>query len=161
MIDRATIISHSTELYARNQLFVVRNYPTAKVEFLDSYPSPDRMTKALTKNYIAVGYQTDDGGKQAELGSSLKVRKYTIDFYVFGITRVWAKNLASVLRFSLEADQVIDLIDPNDGTTVLGHVDVDFVSAQEAVTRTPRPWEENAWITRLRVIDYYSSADGN
>jgi hypothetical protein len=90
----------------------------------------------------------------------LKVRKYTLDFYVFGISRVWGKNLASVVRFSAEADQQIPLVDPADGITVIDHVDVDFASVTPLVTPTPRPWEENCWIMRLRVTDYYSSAAG-
>lgn len=159
MIDRATVISHSAEQYARNQLFNVRNYPQDRVVFLDAYPDNERMTKALDRNYIAIGFQGDDGGKQAELGSSLKRRLHTLDFYVFGISRVWGKNLASVLRYALESDQVIDLIDPATGA-VIDKVDVDFVNTTEVVSRTPRPWEENCWVTRLRVEDYYSSASG-
>ena len=50
--------------------------------------------------------------------------------------------------------------DPRDGSTIIDHVDVDYVSSQQAVSRTPRPWEENCWITRLRVEDYYDSSAG-
>lgn len=139
---------------------MIRGYPTDKVVMLDSYPSTERMLKPLNANYIAIGWTTDDGGHDAELGSSLRRRLYTFDFYVFGVSRVWGKNLASVIRFSLEADQVIDLLDPSDGQTVIDHVDVDFVSMQQAVTPNPRPWQEFSWITRLRVEDYYSSAMG-
>lgn len=160
MIDRATVIGRSVEAFAKDQLFGVRTYPQEQVVFLDAYPSPERMSRPLDRNYIAVEAGPDDGGRQAELGSALKRRLYTFDFYVFGKSRVWGKNLASVLRFSLEGEQVINLLD-SDGTTTIGHVDVDFVSAQPAITRTPRPWEEHAWITRLRVEDFWSSAGGN
>lgn len=160
MIDRETIIERSVEGYLRNQLYTVRSYPQDRVVMLDAYPDDQRMTKPLDKNYVAIGWSADDGGRQAELGSALKRRLYTFDFYVFGTSRVWGKNLASVIRFSLESDQSIDLIDPTDGATVIGHVDVEFVSAQQAVVRNPRPWEENCWITRLRVEDFYSSAGG-
>lgn len=160
MIDRETVIERSVDSYLRGQLYGVRGYPPDKVDILDAYPTNTQMTMPLDKNYIAIGWSTDDGGRQAELGSALKRRVYTFDFYVFGINRVWAKNLASVIRFSLESDQVIALLDPSDGVTVIDHVDVDYVSSQQAVTRTPRPWEENCWITRLRVEDYYDSAGG-
>lgn len=160
MIDRETIIEYSVEKFAKNQLFVVRSYPQDKVVFLDAFPTGERMLQALDRNYIAIGWSTDDGGKQAELGSALKRRLYTFDFYVFGMSRVWGKNLASVIRFGMESDQVVNLLDPSDGVTVTGHVDVDFVSAQQALVHTPRPWEENCWITRVRVEDYYSSASG-
>jgi hypothetical protein len=144
MIDRETVIERSTELFIRNQLFNVRGYPQGGrrgITFLDTYPDNKRMERALDSNYVAIGWSTDDGGKQAELGSSLKRRLYTFDFYVFGISRVWGKNLASVIRFSAESDQVIPLVDPADPTKVIGHVDVDYCSAQQRVSATPRPWE--------------------
>jgi hypothetical protein len=160
MIDRESVIERSIDVYLRQQLFAARGYPQDKVEILDAYPTNDRMSAPLDKNYIAIGWSTDDGGRQAELGTAFKRRIYTFDFYVFGTNRVWGKNLASVIRFSLESDQVINLLDPRDGETVIDHVDVDYVSTQQAVTRTPRPWEENCWITRLRVEDYYDSSSG-
>jgi hypothetical protein len=160
MIDRETIIERSVEAYLRNQLYAVRGYPPEKVVMLDAYPTTSMMNKPLDQNYIAIGWTTDDGGRDAELGSSLRRRLYTIDFYTFGISRVWGKNLASVIRYCLESDDVIDLIDPSDGVTILGHVDVDFVSSQQAVASNPRPWQENCYITRLRVEDYFSSAGG-
>jgi hypothetical protein len=154
------VIERSVESYLRHQLFVVHHYPQDKVVILDAYPTNERMLGPLDVNYVAIGWTTDDGGHDAELGSSLKRRLYTFDHYIFGISRVWGKNLASVIRFSLEADEVINLLDPADGTTVIGHVDVNFVSMQQAVTPNPRPWQENCWITRLRVEDYWSSATG-
>lgn len=160
MIDRETIIERSVDAYLRNQLYTVRGYPSEKVVMLDTYPTQTQMSRPLDVNYIAIGWTTDDGGQDAELGSSLRRRLYTIDFYVFGISRVWGKNLAAVIRYCLESDDVIDLIDPSDGVTVLGHVDVEYVSSQQAATPNPRPWQENCYITRLRVEDYYSAADG-
>jgi hypothetical protein len=160
MIDRETIIERSVDAYLRNQLFTVRGYPTDKVQILDAYPTQTMMRRPLDRNYIAIGWSADDGGRQAELGSSLVRRRYTFDFYTFGTSRVWAKNLASVIRYSLESDQNIDLLDPRDGTTVIDSVAVDYVAAQQALTTDPRPWQENCWIVRLRVEDYYDSASG-
>lgn len=170
MIDRESKIEHSIDTYLRQQLFDVRHYPQAPdpsnpqrsfITVLDAYPDNERMNKPLDANYIAIGYSADDGGKLAELGTSAKVRKFTFDFYIFAINRVWGRNLGGILRSSLESDDVIPLLDPTNGNAVIDHLDVDFVSSQQAVTRTPRPWEENAWITRLRVIDnYYDSAGG-
>ena len=163
MIDRESLIEKSIELYMRSQLFTVRKYPQGGrrgVTFLDAYPDAKRMSKPLDCNYVAIGWSTDDGGRQAELGSSLKRRLYTFDFYVFGISRVWGKNLASVLRFSAESNQSIPIVDLSNPTTVIDHVDVDYVSSQQRVSTTPRPWEENVWIVRLRVEDFYNSSNG-
>jgi hypothetical protein len=160
MIDRETLIEKSIETYVNNQLFVIRSYPRNRITFLDAFPDNQRMTKPLDKNYIAIGWSADDGGKSAELGSPLTVRKYTFDLFTFGISRVWGKNIASVIRFCAESDRNIPLVDPADGVTVIDSVQVDFSSVQPQINRTPRPWEENCWITRLRVTDYYSSAGG-
>lgn len=160
MIDRESIIQRSVELYLKDQLYVVRGYPTKDVVILDAYPGVERREKPLDANYIAIGWSSDNGGKQAELGSSARARLFTIDFHIFGISQIWGKNIASVVRYSLEADGIINLISPID-SSVLGYVDVDFVSAQPVTPSNPRPWEEHAWITRLRVEDsYYTSAQG-
>jgi hypothetical protein len=159
MIDRESVIESSIEGYLRHQLFTVRGYPVDKVELLDAFPTDARMTKPLDKNYIAIGWSTDDGGKEAELGSPLVVRLFTFDFYVFGISRVWGKNLASVVRYSLESDGVIDLVSPSDGSPQ-GKVDVEFCQMQQAVAPNPRPWQEYCWVTRLRVVDYFDSSQG-
>lgn len=170
MIPRKTIIERSVDVYLRNQLFNVRGYPNQPtqgnpnrswVQMLDAYPTNERMSQPLDANYIALGYAADDGGKFAEIGSSAKERKHTFDFYIFAINRVWGANLGGVIESSLESDGVIDLLDPQNNNKIIDYVDVDFVSAQQAVTRTPRPWEENCWIVRLRVIDnYYNSSGG-
>lgn len=158
MISRTDIIERSVELYVREQMYVARAYPQDKVVMLDAYPNQARMTERLDRNYIAIGFVFDDGGHQAELGSGLKRRLHTIDFHVFGVSRVWARNLASVLRSSLETDGVINLLNPLDNT-VIGYVDVNYVSAQHHPVSNPRPWEENVWITRLRVEDYHSASE--
>ena len=149
----------------RNQLFTVRGYPNSQnrggVVILDAFPDDERMSKPLDANYISIGYQSDDGGKLAELGSPARVRDFIFDFYVFGVSRVWGKNLASVIRYSLESDMAINLYDPTSGE-MLDYVDVENVSAQQLLVNDPRPWQDNCWVCRLRVHDnYYSSAGGN
>lgn len=162
MIDRETIIESSIETFVKHELFVVRGYPQngrRGLVFLDAYPDDQRMSKPLDSNYIAVAWSTDDGGRSAELGSPLRVRRYTFDFHTFGISRVFGKNIASVIRFAAESNGVINLIDPVSGVT-LDAVDVDFASVQPVITSTPRPWEHNVWVTRLRVEDWYDSSGG-
>lgn len=160
MIDRETIIEESIEKYLSAQLFDVRGYPHERVVMLDAYPDNDRMSQPLDRNYIAIGWGADDGGRLAELGSAARTRKFTFDFYIFGISRVWARNLAAVIRYALESDGIINLIDPT-SSDVMGYVDVDFAASQQVIDPVPRPWQENHWVTRLRVIDsYYLSAGG-
>lgn len=162
MIDRETVIEKSIETFVKAQLFGVRNYPQAGrrgIVFLDAYPDDKRMSKPLDANYVAIAWSSDDGGRQAELGSAAKVRKYVFDFHVFGISRVFGKNIASVLRFAAEAEGNINLIDPVTGA-VIDSVIVDFASVQPVISSTPRPWEHDVWVMRLRIEDWYDSSGG-
>lgn len=161
MISREDQIERSISTYLRQQLYDVRNYPSDRVEILDAYPDEKRMQTPLAKvNYVAIGYAADDGGRDAELGSPARVRKYTYDFFVFAISRVWGRNLATVIRNCMESDLVVPILDPA-SEEVVDALQVDFASSQQIISQFPRPWQENAWVTRVRVIDeYYSSALG-
>lgn len=161
MISREDQIERSIVDYLRAQLFTVRGYPTDRVELLDAYPDEKRMATPLAKvNYVAIGYAADDGGRNAELGTPARTRKYTYDFFVFATSRVWGRNLATVVRNCMETDMLVPILDLSTGQ-VVDSLQVDFASSQQIISQFPRPWQENAWITRVRVIDeYYSSAAG-
>lgn len=160
MISRQDKIVQSTQNYIRDQLFTVREYPSDKIELLDAFPH-GKFEGALDKNYIATGFNFDDGGRDAELGGTMKHRLYTIEFYVFGMTSLWGTNLSSALREALENDGGIPLKD-------IGGGDPDLVidqllimehglRAMKVAVREPRPWEEHTWVVQLVVEDYYDS----
>lgn len=155
MVTREQLIEQSVQTYVREQLFDVRGYPEAQIEIMDAFPT-DRFDGPLDKNYLAAGYGFDDQGTQAELGSDLTVRTYSIEWFVFATTQTWGRNLAHAIKFALETDKIIPLLDisqaaqPRVGTlVVLG------VTAEEVPVPDPEPAEENLWRTAVRVEDTY------
>lgn len=156
MIPREELVEQSVTDYLRNQLFNVRDYTADKVEILQAFERGrfDKMT-ALDKNYIAIGFSFDDGGRQAELGSDLRRRTYTIEFTTFGMSALWGRNLGNIIASALEFDGTIPLKDVGGTGEVIDVLLVDNVRAQRVPVGNPRPWNEHLWATRLVVVDEY------
>lgn len=154
MISREDMVTQSVQTYARHQIFDVRGYSPTKVEFRESFNF--QMTDAFERNLIAFGFNFDDDGEQAEMGSSLKRRLYTIEFFIFGLTNTYARNLANVLKFALEGEGVIPLLDISQTPPVeIDALVVEGVSAERQIVHDPEPWQEFVWTTHLRVEDTY------
>lgn len=158
MISREDLIEQSVTDYARAAIFTEREYPADQVELLESFPFRFDEGQFL-KNYIALGFNFDDGGVPAELGSDLIRRNYTIEFWIFGQTATYARNLAHVLKFALQKDQAIPLKDISDlAAPVIDSLEVISVTTQREVIQNPEPWQEFVYTTMLRVEDVYYAA---
>jgi hypothetical protein len=157
-LTREQYVIQSVEDYLRRQLFDVRGFPEDKIEVKDSFTGENRETP-LEKNWVAAGFNFDDGGRQAEVGSTLVRRIYTIEFFVFGLDATWAENLASGLRESLENDLMIPLVDIGEaGRPETGEaLEVLNVQAQREPVPNPQPWQRFTWTVRLRVEDTYDA----
>lgn len=128
-----------------------------KVVYMDAFPW-GRFTGQLDMNYISSGFNFDDGGQQAELGSTLKRRLYTIEFFCFGTTPKWAENLANALTSIIDAvDPTIPLKDVGGTGAVIDALIVEPGGAQarRVTVANPRPWEENLWLAQFKVTDEY------
>lgn len=162
-ITREDYVEQSVQTYAKRQLFDVRSYPEDQIEFLDSFD--DNMfdgAEEPRKNYVAAGYDFDDDGRQAELGSDLIRRQYTFEFFVIGLSSVWAKNLAQAIKFAIEQDGIIPLLDIADAASAPDWPQIDAlvlvgVSANRVVVNDPAPWQRHIWVTRVRVEDTYNA----
>jgi hypothetical protein len=158
-LTREDFVTESVQQFLRKQLFDVHGYPGGKIEIVESFDPKDFESKPtpLIKNYVATGYNFDDEGRQAELGSSLKERTYTIEFFVVGMDATWGKALAQAIKFSLESDQdqipLLDIRVPErpamDTLVVVG------VNAERQPIPKPAPWQEHIWLVTLRVDDAY------
>lgn len=157
-LTREQYVTQSVEDYLRHQLFTVRGYPESQVAIKDSFVG-EPIETPLTKNWVAAGYNFDDGGRQAEMGSTLVRRIYTIEFFSFGLTATWGENLASAIRSSLENDLAIPIVDIADSARpATGEVlEVMSVAANREIIKDPAEWEKHVWVVRLKVIDYYDS----
>lgn len=152
MISREELVTQSVEDYVRAAL-TARGYDD-KVDFSDEFPYT--LEEPPTRPLIAAGFDFDDPGEQAEMGSDLTLRPYGIEWYVFAPSGDQAKNVANIIKFALEADGSIPVNDYGQaGAPVVGYLQVDGSSAARQAFVDPEPWQENVWQTTVRVIDEY------
>lgn len=146
-------MTESVQRYAEAAL-IGHGYLPTDVTMLESFPYS--YIGPLEKNLVATGFDFDNEGAQAELGSDLKVRLYTVSFIVFGKTQTWAKNIAHAIKFALDAESTIPLLD----ITIAGTPEIDRlvligVSAERQIVTDPDPFQENVWSCTARVEDTY------
>jgi hypothetical protein len=158
-ITREQYVTESVNDYL-DGLLTSHGYTDDVVARLAEFPHTRFENNPLDKTYLSAGFNFDDPGKAAEMGSNLKLRLYTIEFFVFGVSDTWGKNVANAVKFSLEADAVIPLLDisqpsrpPIDALVVAG------VHAQREPIGNPLPWQEHVWTVPLKVEDTYLPAD--
>lgn len=154
-ITREDLVEQSVQDYVREALFTRKGYPADRVELLDAFPY-DKFDGGLDKNYVALGFNFDDQGQQAELGSDLKERNYSLEFFVFGVTAVWGRNLANAVKFASEYDGIIPLYDYGDlAKPQIDALIVDGARAERQPINDPKPWERHVWVTTVVVQDIY------
>jgi len=108
---------------------------------------------------VATGFDFDDEGEQAEMGSDLKRRLYTIQFFVFGQTLTLSRNIANALKFVLEREGTIPLLQVDQaGRPEIDKLILEGVSAERQVVPDPQPWQRFVYTTTLRVEDCYFAA---
>jgi hypothetical protein len=158
-LTREQYVTESVDAFLRANL-TAASYTADNVEVAAEFPHTRFKDNPLDKTYVTAGFDFDDTGKPAEMGSNLKLRLYTIEFFVFGKTQTWGKNVAGAVKFSLERDGVIPLLDIADpARPQIDALVVAGVSSQEEEANNPLPWQENVWTVRLRVEDTYLPAD--
>jgi hypothetical protein len=161
VIPREQMVEQSVMDFARDALRA--RYTVDEVEIVDSYDDHVNENGLDKPCIVAVGFNFDDGGKQAEVGSSLREMEHTVEFFVFGQTSTWAQNVARSLQALLWGDQgTLPLLDyeqagkPEIDKLVVG--DDPGPRAQREVIPEPEPWQEHTWTCRVRVIDTYDVA---
>lgn len=157
-ITREEMVEESVEIFLRQEILVTRAYPASRVEFTDAFL--ERRLDALTtldRNYIATGFNFDDGGTAAELGSDLVRRTYTIEVFVVGLDVASGRNLANAIRDSVEnASGLLPLRDIRQaGNPVIDYLLVDPVRLARQAIADPKPWQEALWVVHVPVVDEY------
>lgn len=157
VVTREQCVEQSVQDYVRDGL---ATHGYGAVVMRDAFPSPDERAKELTVTTVAVGFNFDDGGTHVELGSDLTLRMYTIEFWTFGLTPTWGRNVAHVIRAILElGDYNIPLKDLSQiAAPVMDQLiipDDHGIVVQRQIAHDPREWDRNVWTTTLKVEDYY------
>lgn len=155
MVTREQLIQQSVQEYAKDRIFNVQGQPTSKIDVMDSFADTE-FEGPLTKNILTAGFNFDDQGTQGELGSDLTRRVYTIEWFVFAISATWGENLAHGLKFALEDDKVIPLLNvTEDGNPQIDALEVIGVSAETVPVPEPQPWEDHVYRVVIQVQDEY------
>lgn len=153
MITREQLVTESVQRYARAAL-TEHGYLPTEVTMLESFPYG--YIGELETNLIATGFDFDNEGAQAELGSDLKVRLYTVSFFVFGKTATWAKNIAGAIKFALDAEPTIPLLDVGAaGAPEIDRLVLIGVSSEREIIQDPDPFQQFVWSATARVEDTY------
>jgi len=156
-ITREDYVTQSVDVYLR-RLLAEKGYSDDVLTILDSFPHDRFKEEPLDKTYVAVGFNFDDGARSAEMGSNLKRRLYTIEFFVFGKNDHWGKNVANAVKFVLDSDQIIPLLDITDPLKpVIDALVVVSVPVNKQPVNNPQPWQENIWTVQLRIEDTYEA----
>jgi hypothetical protein len=155
VISREDMVEQSVTDFVREAL-VTRGYPNTQVEFVEGYPYG---RKTLDRNLVCAGFNFDDEGEQAELGSDLKRRIYTIQFIIFGTTNTYARNLANVIKFAIDGEGSVPLKDiSQDPPVEVDRLIVIGANAQREVVTDPEPFEQFVWTATGHFEDtYYAS----
>lgn len=157
MVTREQKVEQSVQDFAKAVL-VEKGWTKDRLEVLDEFPY-ERFKDTLDKTYVAFGFNFDDEGSAAEMGSDLKKRIYTLEFFVFGRSPLEAKSVANQIKFALDADQIVPLKDIGEvGAPVIDSLVVVGCKAEKMIVQDPAPYQESVWTTTCRVEDiYYSS----
>lgn len=152
-LNRETLVEQSVQNYARAAL-AANAFTDQQVKWMDSFD--EEALAALTINTIASGFTSDETALQAELGSDLVTRPYAFEFFVFGTTLKWAKTLANVLKFELDAEGLIPLVDVGEpDAPVIDQLIVQAVTARHEPIADPQPWQRFVYSVRLLLEDTY------
>jgi hypothetical protein len=155
VITREDLVNQSVQTYVRAQL-AARGYTAADYELIEDFDYGLR--GELGGNIVAIGVAFDDQGRLGELGSDLRLRTYTVQTHVFGLTLTWAKNLAHVVKFALDRDGFIPLLNVGvAGNPQIGVLEVEGVSAERQHVENPEPWQRFIYAAIATVEDAYNS----
>jgi hypothetical protein len=154
-VNRETKVETSVQAYAKVAL-ENNGWGSDRLSFMDEFPFEEFEGDLLKSNYVAFGFNFDDQGTPAELGSNLTRRIYTLEFFVFGQDELNAKSVANEMKFALDVDQRVPLLDV--GEKDMPQIDwllVKGASAQKVLVNDPKPYERHVWLCTARVEDEY------
>lgn len=160
MIDRQSMIEQSVTDFVKAGL-LARGYETPQhFEIVEAFPytaSPEGGVE-ISRNWIAVGFNSDTDGEAAEMGSALWRRPYIFEFFIFGTSNTFSRNLAQQVKFILEGEWV-PLKDLSAlGTPEIDQVEVVAATADRQIVPDPLPFQEFVWTTSCTIEDVYDAA---
>lgn len=161
MIQREDMVEQSVQAYLKERLFGEQGYPEGQIEFLEAFDATVFEDGVPSINYIATGFNFDDGGVEGEAGSTLTTKLITIEFFVVAKDATWGKNLknAIVTAFEEEKRMPFRAFGTMEDPPVTDWLPVINCTGQREPIPDPAPWQRFVWTVLLRLEDeYYAGA---
>lgn len=130
----------------------------------EAFPTPDERNAELTATTLAFGFNVDDGGEPAEMGTSLTHYMHTLTCWVFALEPRFGRKVAYALQhiarrgggaYNLLPD-TLALLDFNANPAappVLDALLVYKAQTEHQANQSPRPWDRFVWTCSIVVRD--------
>jgi hypothetical protein len=135
----------------------VLNGSGQNVEVRAAFPTPTERTRELEITTLAFGFNIDDGGEPAEMGSTLTKYVHTLVCWVFATDPTFGRRLAHTIKHVVRQDNDhIPLYDFNQqpDSPVIDMLTVMRAQTRHEVNSSERPWDRFVWTTSVSVLDY-------
>lgn len=137
--------------------------PAPLVVVRNAFPTPDERAEELTATTLAFGFNVDDGGMPAELGTSLTHYVHTLVVWVFALEPRFGRKVAYAIQHVCRVNpdtlpDTIPLLDFNadaDAPPVLDSLMTLHVQVKHEGNSSPRPWDRYVWTASIGVRDTY------
>lgn len=155
-VQREDKVEQSVQEYLKLVLFDQQGYPRSQVTMMDAFTGTEFEGK-IDKNYLAMGFNFDDGGQEGEVGSTLVRKLITIEFFIIAQNATWGRNLKNALVSSFEHDRVVPLLDigVSDPPIQIDALPVISVTGGREPIPDPAPWQKFIWTVQLKLEDEY------
>jgi hypothetical protein len=161
VITREDLIEQSVTNFVRDGLTAFEYVPRI-ADVREAFPAPAERDTTLSKTQVALGFNFDDGGRLAELGSDLTEFMHTAEVWVFGRTQAEGRNTANAIRAIVLTADTIPLIDVRDNSRpVIDQLikpERQAVVVARQIAADPRPWDRFVWTATIKLEDTYSPA---
>lgn len=125
----------------------------------EAFPTPDERADELKATTLAFGFNVDDGGRQAELGTTLTEYVHTLTCWVFALEPRFGRKVAYAIQHVARANlDLIPLLDFNadaDNPPVIDAMNVLGVQVQHQGNQSVRPWDRYVWTATINARDVY------
>lgn len=162
MVIREELVEYSLLQYLREGLpafglVLDKEDPDQNLNLREAFPTPEERTQELDMTTLAFGFNIDDGGRPAELGSTLTTYVHTIMVWTFALEPRFGRRVAHAVKHVVRGgDGTIDLLDFNqEGDPAIDSLEVLKAQVQHQVNVSPRPWDQYVWTTSINVSDTY------
>lgn len=163
LMTRNDKLVRSTVDFLKAWLFDTKGLDRNQVVVRDAFRYDDYRREdgqGLDKDYVAMGFNFDDGGTPLEIGGTLIGRQVNIELLVFATTPERGQNLAAHVAMGFEQDpMLLPLKDFSlDGDPVTDYLVIEHAKSQRVPHPDPDPWEENVWQVAVRLYDEYQAS---